>query len=76
MCVAYECARSAPRSLGRLREVVRRWRTGWVNTYTEAELVGMFGAAGFACVERRTRSTPHSDERLFVFERVAARSVR
>ena len=68
-CIAsYECAASAPRSLARLGEVVRRWRTGWVNTYTEAELVGMFGAAGFGCVERRTWSTPLGDERIFVFE--------
>jgi hypothetical protein len=69
-CIAsYECATSAPRSLPRLAEVVRRWRTGWVNTYSEDELVAIFGVAGFMCVERRTWSTPQGDERIFVFHR-------
>jgi hypothetical protein len=66
---SYECASSAPRSLRRFAEVIRRWRTGWVNTHTEAELVSMFGAAGFDCDERRTWSTPLGDERIFVFTR-------
>jgi len=67
-CIAsYECATSAPRSLQRLAEVVRRWRTGWVNTYSEDELVTIFSAARFRCVERRTWSTPQGDERIFVF---------
>lgn len=69
-CIAsYECATSAPRSFRRPAEVARRWRTGWVNTYTEAELVSMFSAAGFDCLERRTWSTPQGDERIFVFTR-------
>jgi colanic acid/amylovoran biosynthesis protein len=69
-CIAsYECAMTPPCSFQRLAEVVRRWRTGWVNTYSEDELVAMFSAAGFRCAERRTWSTPQGDERIFVFER-------
>ncbi len=68
---SYECAASRPRSLPRFREVVRRWRTGWVNTYDEAELVGMFAASGLVCTDRRTWSTPTGDERIFVFERTS-----
>jgi polysaccharide pyruvyl transferase WcaK-like protein len=68
-CIAsYECATSARGSMRRPAEVARRWRTGWVNTYTESELVEMFGAAGFDCAQRRTWSTPQGDERIFVFE--------
>ena len=76
-CIAsYECATSSPRSVQRLAEVVRRWRTGWFNTYSEEELVTLFRAAGFRCVERRTWSTPQGDERIFVFAHARPRQTR
>jgi hypothetical protein len=66
--VSYECAHSRPRTFDRLREVWSRTRIGWVNTYTEAQLEGIFGAAGFLCVEKATWHTNTGDERLFVFQ--------
>ena len=56
-------------TFARLRENAARLRNGWVTTYTEDELVSLFGAAGWQCSDRRTWTTADGDERIFVFER-------
>lgn len=69
-CIAsYECAASPARSVARLRETARRYRNGWVSTYTEDELVDLFAQVDFTCTSRRTWTTPDGAERVFVFER-------
>jgi hypothetical protein len=52
-----------------MRENAARLRNGWVTTYTEEELVSLFGTAGWQCSDRRTWTTADGDERIFVFER-------
>jgi Methyltransferase domain len=70
-CVAsYECARSRPRTMQRLEERFSRVWCGWVNTYDEEELVGLFQAAGFRLRERALWETPDGNEPVFAFERV------
>jgi hypothetical protein len=66
-CIAsYECASSSAGTFARLRENAARLRNGWVTTYTEDELVSLFGAAGWQCSHRRTWTTADGDERIFV----------
>ena len=64
--VSYECATTAPGTMARLRETSARYRNGWVNTYTEAELEALFVKSGFICQKKRTWSTESGDERIFV----------
>jgi hypothetical protein len=47
----------------------RRPPPEWFTTYTEDELVSLFGTAGWRCSDRRTWTTADGDERIFVFER-------
>ena len=69
-CIAsYECATSRARTVGRVREALRRYRNGWITTYSEDELVALFESAGWRCDERLTWSTPDGHERIFVFVR-------
>jgi hypothetical protein len=69
-CIAsYECGRTPPWSPARLGERLQRARLGWVSTYTEAELLALFRAAGFACEEKTVWHTPTGDEPIFVFRR-------
>ena len=37
--VSYECARTVAGALGRPSETIRRISAGWVNTYSESELI-------------------------------------
>jgi hypothetical protein len=71
MCIAsYECARTARGAAGRIRERWDRARIGWVNTYTESELTGMFARSGFLCTDRVLWHTPEGTEPIFVFARL------
>jgi hypothetical protein len=67
--VSYECALTPAWSTARLGERLRRARLGWVSTCTEAELVRLFGAAGFGCTQTVLWHTPTGDEPIFVFRR-------
>jgi hypothetical protein len=72
LCIAsYECAASSPRTVGRLLEIIRRAAMGWINSYTEAELVALFRTAGFTACDSMTFSAPDGDGRIFVFRKPA-----
>jgi hypothetical protein len=69
-CIAsYECAVTPRWSRRRLGERLSRARLGWVSTHTEAELVGLFRAAGFRREQRAVWHTRTGDEPIFVFQR-------
>ena len=71
MCIAsYECAKSRPLTIARMREAWMRARVGWVNTFDEQELCAMFAASGMACVRRTLWRTPDGDEAIFVFAKL------
>ena len=73
MCIAsYECARSRARTFGRVRETIQRTGAGWVNTFTEGELIEMFRAAGFTLTDTRDWHTVDGSERIFVFRSPAS----
>lgn len=68
-CIAsYECCATRPQTFLRVREAFKRIRTGWVNAYSEAELEGLFAAAGFSCDRKLTWETPQGSERIFLFK--------
>ena len=65
-CVAsYTYVVPAPSKAERIRDRLERLRFGFMNNYTESELVSLFEKYGFACVKRDTWTT----QRLFLFER-------
>lgn len=64
---SYSCAATKSRSLGRLRETIRRTGAGWVNTFNEDELVGAFRSGGFELSHTADWHTPEGSERIFVF---------
>jgi hypothetical protein len=69
MCIAsYECARTRPKTLGRVRETIRRTGAGWVNTFTEEELIEIFRSAGFTLADTKDWHTADGSERIFVFQ--------
>jgi hypothetical protein len=68
VCIAsYERARSQPGSLGRLKETLHRAGAGWVNTYTEVELIEAFQGSGFALENYLDWFSNDGTERIFVF---------
>jgi hypothetical protein len=74
MCIAsYGCARSRPRTVGRFKETIRRTSAGWINTFTENDLVQIFGAAGYILAETHDWEVAESSERIFVFDAAARR---
>jgi len=62
---SYTPARSRPRSLGRLRERYARAGAGWVNSYSEQELLEIFANAGLQAAEIVDWHTEDGDERIF-----------
>ena len=62
---SYTPAKSRPRSIGRLRERYTRAGAGWVNSYSEAELLRIFASAGLQLVEVVDWRTDEGDERIF-----------
>ena len=66
---SYETAKSNGRSRARLSEILKRAGAGWVNTYSEQQLVQLFADAGLPLTEFRDWHTPEGDERIYYFER-------
>jgi hypothetical protein len=67
--VSYECARNGVGSLGRFLENIRRTGSGWVNSYTESELLAIFEAGGFEMIDRTSWVTTQGEEPIFLFRR-------
>jgi hypothetical protein len=64
-CVAsYTYVNPTPTEPERIRERLKRLHFGFMNNYTEEELVSLFEKYGFTCVKRGTWTT----QRLFLFE--------
>lgn len=68
--MSYSCAARPPRSLRRILESYRRAGSGWVNNYSEAELVQIAARAQYRQEETITWHTPDGDERIFKFCRL------
>lgn len=62
---SYTPARSRPRSLRRLCERYARAGAGWVNSYSEEELLDVFARDGLQPVEVVDWHTEDGDERIF-----------
>lgn len=62
---SYAVARTRPRSVGRLVERYRRAGAGWVNGYSEVELLDIFATAEFQLTEVIDWRTEEGDERIF-----------
>ena len=63
-CVAsYAYAESEPHTIRRLWERIQRARYGYMNAYTEEELVMLFRESGFVCIKKDTWES----QRLFLF---------
>jgi hypothetical protein len=70
-CIAsYERAQTQSCEPARLRETIRRTGAGWVNTFSEAELIEIFRSGGFALTETKDWCTPGGTERIFVFRKL------
>lgn len=68
VCIAsYNCARSAPGTLGRFRETYHRLGAGWTNCFNETELVALFGREGFALEKMTDQHAPGAGESIFLF---------
>jgi hypothetical protein len=64
-CVAsYAYRHGVTRGPGRVKELLFRARFGYMNHYTEEELLTVFERAGFSCLSKDT----WEDQRLFLFE--------
>jgi len=50
-------------------EQLRRARIGWVSSYTRAEFLAMFEAAGYGLIDERVWHTPTGDEPIFAFQK-------
>ena len=67
--VSYSCRRSRTHSPRRLIEGLRRAGAGWVNSYSEVELVRIAARAHLDLEKAITWQTPDGDERIFGFRR-------
>jgi hypothetical protein len=66
MCIcSYSCFEPPQNDLLRIRTATSRASNGWVNSYTEARIVGIFGDAGFTLANAES----FESQRLFLFER-------
>jgi hypothetical protein len=71
-CIAsYECAQTQPWRPARLMETIRRTGAGWVNTFTEEELLEVFRSEGFTPTETKEWRTADGSERIFVFRNLS-----
>ena len=68
---SYTPARTRPGSLRRLRERYARAGAGWVNSFSEAELLQIFAAAGLQPTQVLDWRTDEGDERIFHLGRPA-----
>ena len=69
--VSYNCAASKPRTLQRVSETIWRLSVGWVNTFSEKEMVSLFKASGFSHAEKVTISgeSRYGKEYIFIFKK-------
>lgn len=67
-CIAsYECVQTESRGPARLKEMIRRTGAGWVNSFSEEELIEIFRSGGFTLTEAKDWRTPDGGERIFLF---------
>jgi hypothetical protein len=77
LCIAsYECARSRPMTFDRVGETIQRICAGWVNSFTEDQLLLMFQSCGFTLKGRHVWHTPAGDEPIFVLRSLKKQRVR
>jgi len=63
-CVAsYACTSTEDRMASRMRHGTSRYYYGYMNSYSEADLISLFQRAGFRCIAR----DPWNAQRMFVF---------
>lgn len=66
LCVcSYSCFEPPQNDRLHIRTAASRASNGWVNSYTEAQIVEIFGDAGFSLANAET----FESQRLFLFER-------
>jgi hypothetical protein len=66
MCIcSYSCFDSPQNDLLRIKTATARASNGWVNSYTESQIVEIFGEAGFSLANAEA----FEQQRLFLFER-------
>lgn len=66
LCIcSYSCFEPQQNDLLRIRTATARASNGWVNSYTEAQIVGIFGEAGFGLANAET----WEQQGLFLFQR-------
>jgi hypothetical protein len=68
--VSYECARNGAGTWGRILENMQRTGAGWVNTYTENELLDVFKSRGFEVANRTSWVTLQGEEKIFALTRI------
>jgi len=62
--VSYSCVDTRGGALRRIRGAYQRANHGWVNNYTEPQIVEIFHEVGFQCTDK----DHWKDQRLFLFE--------
>jgi hypothetical protein len=67
---SYNCAPLVETAVKRLRLIVARLSSGWVNTFTEAEIIAYFTKTGFT-LSRICALDDAQGEQIFVFSRRA-----
>lgn len=67
---SYNCAPLVETGVKRLRLTLARLSSGWVNTFTEAEIIAYFTKTGFS-VSRICAADDAQGEQIFVFSRRA-----
>jgi hypothetical protein len=66
ICIcSYSCFEPRQNDLLHIKTATSRASNGWVNSYTEAQIVEIFGDAGFSLANAKT----WEQQRLFLFER-------
>jgi hypothetical protein len=66
LCIcSYSCYEPQQNDMLHIKTATSRASNGWVNSYTEAQIVEIFGDAGLGLVNAET----FESQRLFLFER-------
>lgn len=66
LCIcSYSCFQPQQNDLLRMKTATSRASNGWVNSYTDAQIVEIFGEAGFSLANAEA----FEQQRLFLFER-------
>ena len=64
---SYVCARNRSTTRSRLKESFSRAGKGWVNSYSEKELISLFADAGLPLRDHVDLHMPDGDERVYRF---------